>query len=178
MALWPQDWSKVLLPQVPILESMVRISIVYLVLFFLLRVVLKRESSGTGISDLLVLVLLADSVQNGMSGQAISVIDALILGGTLIVWDWLLNYIAYHQPWFYRLIHPAPLLIINDGRLIAANARKELLTRDDIEEQMRLQGIESFEQVAKAFVQSNGEISIIPKENETNSNKREERRQV
>jgi hypothetical protein len=46
------------------------------------------------------------------------------------------------------------------------------------EEQMRLQGIESFEQVAKAFVQSNGEISIIPRENETNSSKREGRRQV
>lgn len=161
MQFFPSDWGKVLVPQAPIFESIMRITIVYLVLFFLLRVILKRESSGMGISDLLVLVLLADAVQNGMAGEANSVGDVLILAFTLILWDWALSYLGYHQAWFYRLIRPKPLLIIQNGTIITANARKELLTREEILEQLHLQGIQELATVRKAFIESNGEMSII-----------------
>ncbi|MDQ4077360.1 MAG: DUF421 domain-containing protein [Chloroflexota bacterium] len=164
MPIWPEDWSQILLPHQPIAESIVRISVVYLFLFVLLRVVLKRESAGMGISDLLVIVLLADLVQNGMAGGYTSVGDALILGTTLILWDWLLNFLAYHQPWFHRLIRPKPLLIIKDGTFLRSNARRELLTRDEVEQLLHLQGIESITEVDEAYVESNGRLSAIPKE--------------
>lgn len=58
------EWAKMLIPDTPLLEIFLRGSIVYLALFFLLRVVLKRESGTLGITDLLVVVLIADAAQN------------------------------------------------------------------------------------------------------------------
>jgi uncharacterized membrane protein YcaP (DUF421 family) len=165
MTFWPDDWAKVFLPQVPIFESIIRASVIYLLLFILLRVLLKRESGGTSISDVLLLVLIADAVQNGIQGQAISVADAMILGGTLILWDWLINFLSYHFNWFYHLVHPRPLPVVIDGEIIRKNARRELLTRDDILQEMHLNGIEKLSDVAKATVQGNGAISFIRKEN-------------
>ncbi len=170
MTFWPQDWAKVLLPQVPIFESIIRATVVYLLLFILLRVILKRESGGTSISDVLLLVLIADAVQNGIQGEAISISDALILGGTLIFWDWLINYLGYRYKWFYRLVHPRPLSVVVDGKVIRKNARHELLTIDDILQEMHLQGIEHLSEVAKATVQANGEISFIRKKSEGDTN--------
>lgn len=172
MTFWPQDWAKVLLPQVPIFESIVRATVVYLLVFILLRILLKRESGGTSISDVLLLVLIADAVQNGIQGNAISVADAVILGGTLIFWDWLINYLSYHYKWFYHLVHPRPLAVVIDGAIHRKNARRELLTKDDILQEMRLQGIEHLSEVARATVQPNGEISFIRKKTngDTNNN--------
>jgi uncharacterized membrane protein YcaP (DUF421 family) len=163
MNVWPASWSEILLPQAPILESVARITIVYLSLFALLRIVLKREASGVAISDVLVIVLLADAVQNGMAGDYTSVGDALVLGTTLILWDWLLDYMAFHFAWFARLVRPKPLPIIRDGRIIAAHARRELLTRQEIEERLLAQGMDSVSEVKVAYVQSNGQISAIRK---------------
>lgn len=166
MQFFPEDWGKVLVPQAPIIESIVRISLVYLALFFLLRVILKRESGGLGISDLLVLVLLADAVQNGMAGQTTSVGDVLILAVTLIFWDWALSFLGYHFPWFYRLIRPKSLVIIENGEINKVNARKELLTRQDIMEELRLQGVQELAMVKKAYIESNGEISIVKQDDQ------------
>jgi len=133
-------------------------------LVLVLRVVLKRESSGVAVSDLLVLVLLADAVQNGMSGEYTSVGDALILATTLIFWDWVLDYLAFRFAWLGHLMHPKPLLIVKDGAILAHNARRKLLTRRDIQEQLLAQGIQSIAEVAKAYVLSTGEISVVRKE--------------
>jgi uncharacterized membrane protein YcaP (DUF421 family) len=72
----------------------VRGSTVYLTLFFLLRIVLRRESGGMGITDLLVIVLLADAVQNAMAGDYHSVPDGLLLGATLIFWSFALDWLT------------------------------------------------------------------------------------
>lgn len=84
MPIWPDNWAKILIPDIPLVELIARISIVYLFLFFLSRVVLKRESGGMGISDLLVVVLVADVAQSGMAGQYTAVGGALILASTLV----------------------------------------------------------------------------------------------
>lgn len=157
------DWSKVLLPQVPVLESIVRMSLVYLSLVFMLRVVLKREAGNAGVSDVLVLVMLADAVQNGMSGQSFSVADALVLAATLLFWDWALDYLSFRYKWFYRLLHPRSRPIIMHGEIMRRNCRRELLTMDDIKEALRREGIKSVKEVEYAFVESNGAISVIPK---------------
>ncbi len=61
------DWAKTFLPNTPLLEIFLRGSLTYLALFFLLRIVLKRESGGMGVTDLLVIVLIADAAQNAMA---------------------------------------------------------------------------------------------------------------
>jgi uncharacterized membrane protein YcaP (DUF421 family) len=85
--LWP-DWEAMFVPHTSPLEMIIRGSIMYLGLFVLLRVVLKRQSGGVAITDILVVVLLADAAQNGMAGDYRSIPDGLLLVGTILFWSY------------------------------------------------------------------------------------------
>jgi uncharacterized membrane protein YcaP (DUF421 family) len=159
----PSDWGKILVPDTPLLEIVARGSIIYLSLFFALRVVLKREAAGLGISDLLVVVLLADAVQNGMAGTYSSIPDALVIAATILGWDWFLAVLAFHFPSIRWVIHPRPIPLIRDGQLVEKNVRHELLTHEELMGQLREQGIERIEDVKVAFMESNGLITCIPR---------------
>src|SRR3954469_6157045 len=126
------DWGQLFTPDTPLLEIFVRGSVVYLTLFFLLRIVLRREAGGLGITDLLVIVLIADAVQNAMAGDYKSITDGLILGATIIFWSYALDWLAYHWSPFGRFMDPHPLPLVKDGQLLRANMRRELLREDDI----------------------------------------------
>jgi len=160
----PEDWSAIFVPSTPILEIVVRGSVIYLVLFFGLRFLLKREAAGIRLTDLLVVVLIADAVQNGMAGQYTDVPDALVLAATIIGWSMLLSFVSYRFPRIRRVIEPQPLLLIKDGKLLQKNAASELLTRDEIMGQLREQGVERIEDVKEAYMESNGVITVIPRE--------------
>ena len=125
------DWAQVFLPDTPVLEIVVRGSVMYLSLFVLLRVVLKRESGTTGVTDLLVIVLLADAAQNGMSGGYNSIGDGLLLVGVIIVWAYLLDAVAYRWAFAAKLIRPGPLLLVRDGRPLRRNMRRPEPTNPD-----------------------------------------------
>ena len=156
------DWAAVFGFDTSPLEIFARGSTVYLTLFFLLRIVLRRESGGVGVTDLLVIVLIADAVQNAMAGDYHSVSDGLLLSGTLIFWSFALDWLTYHWPPFGRFVHPPPLPIVKDGRLLRANLRKELLTEADVLAEVRQQGLEDLSQVKQAFMEFDGRISVIP----------------
>ncbi len=162
LILIPNDWSSILVPDTPLLEIFIRGSAVYLFLFFTLRLILKRESAGLGISDLLVVVLLADAVQNGMADDYRSVPDALLLAATIIGWDWLLSYVAFRFPRARSLIRPRPILLIDHGQIIAKNVQRELLTHEEILGRLREQGIERIDDVKQAWMESDGMITAIP----------------
>ena len=89
------DWARLFMPGTPLLEIIVRGSIMYVALFMLLRFILKRETGSLGITDLLVIVLIADAAQNGMAGSYQSITDGLVLVATIIGWSYLLNWLAF-----------------------------------------------------------------------------------
>jgi uncharacterized membrane protein YcaP (DUF421 family) len=155
---------ELVVPDQSVLEIVIRISVVYLFLFFMLRFVLKREAAVLGVSDLLFIVLLADGVQNGMAGDYNSVTDALFVGATLIFWVYTLDYLGYRFPFVQRLTKPPPLRLIRHGRLDRKAARRELLTLDEIMAQLRAQGISRIEDVEEAYMEPTGEITAIPRE--------------
>jgi len=80
----PVDWHSLFFPETAVLEIFLRGSIMYLVLFTLLRIVLKRQTGALGMSDLLLITLLADASQNALAGDYNSVPDGIILVGTII----------------------------------------------------------------------------------------------
>jgi uncharacterized membrane protein YcaP (DUF421 family) len=160
------DWGQLFTPDTPLLEIVVRGSVVYLALFFLLRIVLRREAGGFGITDLLVIVLIADAVQNAMAGEYNSITDGLLLGATLIFWSYALDWLAYHWGPFGRFMHPPALRLVKDGQLLRANLRRELLTEDDVMAEIRQQGLEDLSHVKAAYLESDGRMSIIPCEGE------------
>jgi uncharacterized membrane protein YcaP (DUF421 family) len=158
------DWGVVFGLDTPLLEILIRGSIVYLTLFFLLRVVVRRQAGGLGISDLLVIVLIADAVQNAMAGEYRSVTDGLLLGGTIVFWSWALDWLAYHWRPFGRFVNPEPLQVIRDGRVMQGNLRSQLLTEEDVLAELRQHGLRDLSNVDEAFLESDGRISVIPKD--------------
>lgn len=163
------NFSEVFRFDVSPVEIFIRGTLVYLTLFTLLRTILKRETAGIGITDLLVIVLIADASQNAMAGSYQSVPDGIILVATIIFWSYLLNWLGYRFSFFQRLIKPGKLLLVKGGKMIRRNMKKELLTEDELMSEIRLSGVKDLKHVAEAYMESDGRISIVSiKEDEEN----------
>jgi uncharacterized membrane protein YcaP (DUF421 family) len=155
------EWNELLEPSMSLLELVLRGSAMYLILFLVLRVLVRRHVGSMSLMDLLLMVLIADAAQNAMSKQYQSITEGLVLCGTLIGWNYLLDVLAYRFPRLGRWLEPPPLPIVRSGRLQRRNMRHELLTEDEVLSQLRQQGIVDLETVKIAFVEPDGGISVI-----------------
>ena len=158
------DWASIFVLDVPVLELILRGSAIYISLFILLRVVLKRQTGSLRMSDLLLITLIADASQNAMAGEYRSFPAGLILVCTILFWSYAFDWLGFKFPWFRKLIEPPPLPLIKDGKLLRRNMRQELITEDELKSQLREQGLENWGQVKQAFMESDGRISILPYE--------------
>lgn len=155
------DLGQILAPDTPVLEIVIRGTITYIALFLMLRITGKRQSGGVGVTDLLVIVLIADAAQNAMAGQYSSVSDGLLLVGTIVFWAYTLDWLGYHFAAVERFVHPKPLLLIENGRTLPRNLRSELLTHEELMSELRSQGVDKIEAVDRAFLEGNGQLTVI-----------------
>ena len=155
------DWAGLFGLSVPPLELIVRGSAMYLFLFVLFRVVIRRRVGAVGMADILVLVIIADAAQNGMSGEYKSVTDGAILVGTIVAWDYLIDWLNYHVPALRNWLEPPPLLLIRDGRVIRRNLRHEFVTEDELKSKLREKGVTDIAEVQEARMETDGEVSVI-----------------
>jgi uncharacterized membrane protein YcaP (DUF421 family) len=160
------DWAAMFAPQTPVLEILIRGSIMYLSLFILLRVVLKRQAGTLSISDLLLIVLIADAAQNGMADDYKSITDGVLLVAVLIFWNFMLDWLGYRVRWIGRLLHPPPRPLVRNGRILRQNLRQELMTLEELHTQLREQGIEDIRDVKLAQMEGDGRVSVIEREEE------------
>ncbi|GAB4200868.1 MAG: DUF421 domain-containing protein [Roseiflexaceae bacterium] len=170
------DWGHILLPDTPLLEIFIRGTLMYLALFVMLRIVLRRQSGTVGITDLLVVVLLADASQNAMADDYHSIADGVLLVATIIGWSYALDWLGYHIPVVQRFVHPPPLTLVQDGQMQRRNMRKELITAEELMTQLREQGIESLDQVKRACMEGDGQISVVKHEDASGSEPGKKRR--
>jgi uncharacterized membrane protein YcaP (DUF421 family) len=154
------DWEAIFIPTVPLAETFIRGSVIYLFLFFMLRV-FRRQAGTISITDLLVIVLIADASQNGMAGDYKAVPDGMALVATLIFWDYLLDWLGYHVPCMEKLLQPPPVPLIRKGRILHRNMRSQLISHEDLMGQLRQQGVEDVTSVKQACLEGDGKISII-----------------
>ena len=159
--LWDIHWHDIFVPDLPVLEIILRGSVMYLALFFMLRFLTKRQAGSVGTTDILLIVLIADASQNGMAGDYKSVPDALILVGTLMFWSFALEWLGFHFPKIARLLEPPPLNLIDHGQMNRRNMQRELITKDELESQLREQGIDDLAKVKRACLEGDGKISVI-----------------
>jgi len=162
--LFGADWRALFLPTTPLAEILVRGTVVYLGLFFLLRFVLKREAGTVGIADLLLIVLLADAAQNAMSSDYTSIADGLLLVSTLIFWNYTLDYLAYRSPALRRIIRPPALKLVEDGQILHHNLAKEKVTEEEVMTAVREAGVASLDQVSEMYMESDGMMSVITRQ--------------
>ncbi len=157
------DWKAVFVPEVSLAEVVLRGTFVYLLLFFVLRV-LRRQAGALGISDLLVVVLIADAAQNAMSSEYKSVTEGAVLVGTIVAWDFSLDWLGYRFPTFGRLLRPSPLPLVKDGRALRQNMRRELVSMEELMSHLREQGVGSLSEVRRCYLEGDGHISVIKQE--------------
>ncbi len=143
------------------LEIVVRGTAVYWFVFVLFRFVLRRDTGSVAIADIMLLVLIADAAQNAMAGAYKSLADGALLVSTLAGWNYLLDWASFRFPSFHRLLQPAALLLVSDGKLIRANLRRELVTMDELEAAMHAQGIDDIGKVKAARMESDGRITVV-----------------
>jgi uncharacterized membrane protein YcaP (DUF421 family) len=104
----------------------------YFVLFGLMRLVLKRQAGGIGTTDVLVIVLLAEVAGNGFGAEYKSVVEGTILIVTILFWSYALEWLAHRFPAMERFLHPPPLLLIENGKMLRKNMRAELITQEEL----------------------------------------------
>lgn len=146
---------------VPLLEMFLRGSATYLALLAMMRVVGQREAGGLGITDVLLVVLVAQAAAVGLHGNATSVADGAVLVATILFWSIVVDALAYRWPRLGRLIKAQPRLLIKNGELNLRVMRRELMTHEEVQAQLRLHGLDDPADVERAYLEPNGLISII-----------------
>jgi uncharacterized membrane protein YcaP (DUF421 family) len=131
--------------------------------FLLTRVIGRRELSSLEPFDLILLIVLGDAIQQGLTQDDYSVTGAIIAIGTIAALQVLTSYFSYRFRWARRVLDGEPIVIIQDGNLIKENLNRERLTEDEVAEEARGQQIASLDDVKWAVFEPSGKINFIPK---------------
>lgn len=155
------DWTTLFVPQRPLVELVLRGTVMYFALIAGLRVLVRRHVGSMSLMDLLLMVLIADAAQNAMGDQYHSITEGVVLCGTLISWNFALDWLAFHSPVVQKLLEPPPLPIVRDGQMLRRNMRQELVTVQELESLLREQGIEEIAAVRLAYIEPDGGLSVL-----------------
>jgi uncharacterized membrane protein YcaP (DUF421 family) len=166
------DLRELFLLDVSALELIVRVSAIYLSLLLAMRVIARRELGAFEAPELLMIILIADGVTTAMTGEYHSITGGLIVAGTLIGWNFLLDWLTYHVPVIERVLRPPSLKLIENGRVLRKNMRREMITMDELQSHLRQQGVEEIAQVKLACMEPDGELSVIPREQDQQGNEK------
>jgi len=163
------DWGEIFGLNVSPWELVIRGSAMYLFLFLAFRVVVRRRIGAVGMADILVLVIIADAAQNGMAGEYRSVTEGAILVGTILGWNWLIDLLNFRFPALQSWLEATPLPLIDKGRVLHRNLRREFVSMEELRSKLREHGVTDFAEVEKAFMEPDGEISVVRKRDFTPS---------
>lgn len=154
------DWHSMFVPTESVVEVIIRGSLMYLGMFALLRI-FRRQAGAVGIADMLVIVVIADAAQNGMAGDSKSVTEAMILIATIVLWDYLFDWLGFRSPFFDRLLAPKELLLVDNGKVIKEHLDREMIAEDELLSQLRQQGVDDLSKVKKCYLERNGHFSVL-----------------
>jgi len=146
------------------MDIVLRAAFAYVFILFLMRVVGRRELSSMGPSDLILLVVMGDLIQNGVTQSDYSVTGVVLATSTFGLLAVVTSYTVFRSPRAKSVIEGEPLILVQNGEAIERNLNGERLTLDDLMEEARAQQVDSLDQIKWAVLESNGSISIIPKQ--------------
>lgn len=158
------NWEQLFSFSAPPGETIVRASVMFLGLFAMMRLIGKREGGVHSLTDLLVVVLVAQAAAHGMAGAASRISDSLLSVATILFWSVALDALAYRYKPLARFLKGSPAPIVVDGRINQKALRREFMTRDELLEELRLRGISDVSTVARAYLETNGMLSVLTKE--------------
>jgi uncharacterized membrane protein YcaP (DUF421 family) len=159
--LWTVDWAGLFEPKHALLELFLRGTVLYLAIFVMLRLVVRRQVGGIGMTDVLVIVLIAEVVGNGISDNFQSIGESVVLAATVLLWSTLIEWLQSRYPAFERLVRDPKLKLIENGRMLRRNMREEFVSVEELMAQLREQGLKDCRDVKAAYMEADGSVSII-----------------
>jgi uncharacterized membrane protein YcaP (DUF421 family) len=145
------------------MDLVLRATAMFVFLFVLTRIVGKRELGSLQPFDLLLLIILGDALQQGMTQDDYSITGAILIVGTFAGLQVLLSWLSFRFPRTRPILEGDPIIVVQDGEPIARNLRRERLTVDDLTEGARRQGIAHLADVHYAILETDGTLSFLQK---------------
>jgi uncharacterized membrane protein YcaP (DUF421 family) len=145
------------------MDLAIRAVALYLFLFLMTRVTGRRELSSLEPFDLILLIVAGDAIQQGLTQDDYSVTGAVIVVGAIAGLQVGTSYLSFRFPFARRVLDGDPIVIVQDGKVIESNLRRERLSLEEVAEEARGQQIASLEDVQWAVFEPSGSISFIPK---------------
>lgn len=146
------------------MDIVLRATAMFFILFLLIRLLGKRELGQMTPFEFVVLVVLGDLIQQGVTHNDFSLTGATLAICTFAFWALVLSWTAYLFPRAKDLLEGTPRVIVRDGEIVVDNLRRDRLTRDEILSEMRLAGIGRMSDVAWAILEPQGKMSFIKKD--------------
>lgn len=154
------DWSKLFVPSGSIVEIVIRGTVIYLMLFAAMRLLPRRQVGGLVAADLLIVVLIADALQNAMAGNYHSITEGVVLAAVIFTWAYLIDWLDYKFP-HLNIAAAGPLPVVRNGRFLHRNMAREQVSEDEVLSALRLHGLESIANVAAAYIEGDGRFSVL-----------------
>jgi uncharacterized membrane protein YcaP (DUF421 family) len=145
------------------MDIVLRATFAFAFIVFLTRIAGRKELSSLEPVDLILLVVMGDLIQQGVTQSDYSVTGLVLAVGTFGVLQATTSWAAFRFRPFRKLVDGEPIVVMQDGNVIEANLHRERITLEDLAEEMRGQQLASFDEVAWAVLEANGKISFIPK---------------
>jgi uncharacterized membrane protein YcaP (DUF421 family) len=145
------------------MDLVLRAVAMFVFLFVLTRIIGKRELGSLQPFDLLLLIILGDALQQGMTQDDYSITGAVLIVGTFASLQVLLSWLSFRFPRTRPILEGEPIIVIQNGEPIARNLRRERLTVDDLTEGARRQGIAHLADVHFAILETDGTLSFLRK---------------
>jgi uncharacterized membrane protein YcaP (DUF421 family) len=135
--------------------------VLYAFIVLVMRVIGRRELSSMTPFDLVLVIILGDAVQQGLTQDDYSVTGAIIAVATIASLQVFTSYLSFRSRRARKILEGQPIVLIERGALVEENLKRERMTRDEVAEEMRQQQIESLDDVKWGILESNGSISFI-----------------
>jgi uncharacterized membrane protein YcaP (DUF421 family) len=145
------------------MDLVLRAVVVFAFVLVLTRVIGKRELGSLQPFDLILLIVLGDALQQGLTQDDYSLTGAILVVGTIAVLQVAVSWLTYRFPVTRPILEGEPIIVIQDGEVIERNLKRERLTVEEIAEAARLEQIAHFSEVRWAILETSGAISFIKK---------------
>jgi uncharacterized membrane protein YcaP (DUF421 family) len=143
------------------MDIVLRAVIIYVVVFAFTRALGRRELSTLQPFDLILLIVIGDLIQSGVTQNDLSVTGVLLILCTIGIMQVLTSYLGFRFRRTRPFLQGEPIVLVENGKLIERNMRRERLTLDDLAEKARLSQIGSIDDIRWAVLETNGDISFI-----------------
>lgn len=158
------DWGGVFVPDGSLFESFLRGTAVYFAVLVLFRLILRRQTGGMGLSDILLVVLASECVSPALTAEMKSVPNGVAALSALLFWSYALDWATDRWPWLNKQLEPPPVELVRDGQKKPDALHAQHVTDDELMSQLRLNGVDDLSRVKVATLEPGGNVSVVERD--------------